>query len=82
MSQSTLHVLHGEDSPEPQDRPSLGQEKLGVIAGFLLGLPVGISAVGGTLTDIGSPQWLANTATIAVVAAFTWAGWRLATRNA
>jgi hypothetical protein len=53
------------------DRKGLGYEKLGVIAGFLVGLPVGVGLVETPLASAGAPQWLGIIATVAVVAVCT-----------
>ncbi len=58
------------------DRKGLGYEKLGVIAGFLVGLPVGVGLVDAPLTAVGAPQWLGIVATVAVVAVCTALGLR------
>jgi|GWRWMinimDraft_5_1066013.scaffolds.fasta_scaffold00909_3 amino acid transporter len=58
------------------DRKGLGYEKLGVIAGFLVGLPVGVGLVDAPLTAVGAPQWVGIVATVAVVAVCTALGLR------
>lgn len=58
----------GADVPK---RRHLGTEKLGVIGGFLVGLPVGVGLVGEPLSAFGAPQWLVVGMTGVVVAVFT-----------
>lgn len=58
------------------NRKGLGYEKLGVIAGFLVGLPVGVGLVDAPLAAVGAPQWLSIMATVAVVAVCTALGLR------
>ena len=77
MSQQSLKysslngVSQGNDS---SDRQGLGHEKLGVIAGFLVGLPVGIGLVDSSLMTLGAPGWLGLVATLASVAVCTSVG--------
>ncbi|MBC7701117.1 hypothetical protein [Aquabacterium sp.] len=58
------------------ERKGLGYEKLGVIAGFLVGLPVGVGLVDAPLTAVGAPQWVGIVVTVAVVAVCTALGLR------
>lgn len=69
-------VVRGSAHDADANRKGLGYEKLGVIAGFLVGLPVGVGLVEAPLTAVGAPQWLGIVATVAVVAAFTALGLR------
>jgi len=65
MAQHSLNydVVQRSGAREDEtDRKGLGYEKLGVIAGFLIGLPV--------------PQWLGIVATVIVVSVFTSLGLR------
>ncbi len=55
-------------------RKVLDLEKLGVIAGFLFGLPIGIALMEGPLVDANLPQWLAVSVIFTVVALSTWLG--------
>lgn len=71
-------------SPSEAERPdsdteerSLTPERLGVIGGFLVGLPVGISVVGEPLSSFGAPQWLVVGMTTLVVAVFIRIGFSL-----
>lgn len=57
----------------------LAVEKLGVIAGFLMGLVVGMAAVAEPMSSVGLPTWLTVPATVVTVALFTWAGHRVGT---
>ena len=52
-------------------RQQLRLEKVGVIAGFLIGLPLAVSEVAGALSQAGAPEWLQVSAVIACVAATT-----------
>lgn len=72
-----LHLSESErlDS-EPEGR-HLTPERLGVIGGFLVGLPVGISLVGEPLSSFGAPQWLVVGMTALVVAVFIRIGFSL-----
>ncbi|MBA4109447.1 MAG: hypothetical protein C0487_07630 [Leptothrix sp. (in: Bacteria)] len=75
------HSLKYDAVPESgheakSERKGLGYEKLGVIAGFLAGLPVGVGLVEAPLAAVGAPQWLGIVATVAVVAVFTALGLR------
>ncbi|CAH0349436.1 hypothetical protein [Aquabacterium sp. CECT 9606] len=78
MAQHSLKydVVPGSGHDAEADRKGLGYEKLGVIAGFLVGLPVGVGLVETPLTAVGAPQWLGIVATVAVVAVFTALGLR------
>ena len=60
----------------------LAVEKLGVIAGFLVGLSVGMVAVADPMSSVGLPTWLTVPATVATVALFTWVGHRVGTAAA
>lgn len=78
MGQQSLNY-DGVQAPvteEEADRKGLGYEKLGVIAGFLVGLPVGMVLVETPLVSAGAPQWLGIVATVAVVAICTALGLR------
>ncbi len=61
---------------------SVALEKIGVIAGFIAGLSLGVNLVGQPLSDLGAPTWLAVVAVIPVVAMFTRAGLGLGRRLA
>lgn len=52
-------------------RQQLRLEKVGVIAGFLLGLTLALGLVSGLLVDIGAPDWLEFAAVVLTVAATT-----------
>ncbi|MDI1258634.1 MAG: hypothetical protein PSV40_17960 [Polaromonas sp.] len=69
----TQHTLKYESDAS---RKGLGYEKLGVIAGFLVGLPVGVGLIHAPLAELGAPQWLSIIATVAVVAVCTALGLR------
>lgn len=60
-----------------QERKALGVEKLGVIGGFLVGLPAGLELVREPLLAAGAPTGLTGVATVAVVALCTWVGLRV-----
>lgn len=53
------------------ERQQLRLEKLGVIAGFLFGLPLAITEVGESLGAWGAPTWLQVVAGVLTVAATT-----------
>jgi len=78
MAQSILNLGRREANPSSASpgvvtprRRHLGTEKLGVIGGFLVGLPVGVGLVGEPLSAFGAPQWLVVAMTGVVVAVFT-----------
>jgi len=52
------------------ERQQLRLEKVGVIAGFLLGLALAAGSVSGALSDLGAPAWL-EFAAIALTIAVT-----------
>jgi hypothetical protein len=60
-----------------QDRKALGVEKLGVIGGFLVGLPAGLELVREPLLSAGAPAGLTGVVTVAAVALCTWVGLRV-----
>jgi hypothetical protein len=70
-------VVPGSGLEGEADRKGLGYEKLGVIAGFLVGLPVGVGLVETPLASAGLPQWLGIVATVIVVSVFTSLGLRV-----
>lgn len=78
MAQQSLNYDEGQVpvTVSDADRKGLGYEKLGVIAGFLVGLPVGVGLVETPLASAGAPQWLGIVATVAVVALCTALGLR------
>lgn len=53
------------------ERQQLRLEKVGVIAGFLIGLPVAVGVVGGPLAELGAPVWLEFAAVALTVAVTT-----------
>jgi hypothetical protein len=82
MTHSSLSFddsTHGEVTPGGRQ---LAVEKLGVIAGFLMGLLVGMAAVADPMASIGLPAWVTVPATVATVALFTWVGHRAGTAAA
>lgn len=52
-------------------RQQLRLEKVGVIAGFLLGLVIAVGVVSSLAEELGAPQWLAFVAFALTVAATT-----------
>ncbi|MBI5335549.1 MAG: hypothetical protein HZB72_13360 [Burkholderiales bacterium] len=60
-----------------RDRKALGVEKLGVIGGFLVGLPAGLELVREPLLAAGAPSGVTGVATVAAVALCTWVGLRV-----
>lgn len=67
---------------QPAGRQQLVVEKLGVIAGFLTGLLVGVGSVAEPMAAAGLPNWVSLPATLATVALFTWGGHRVGTLGA
>jgi len=53
------------------ERQQLRLEKVGVIAGFLLGLPLAVGLVSAPLADAGVPDWLEFAAIAATIAVTT-----------
>jgi hypothetical protein len=77
MAQTILYLNRRRDPVgEVKAREShlLGVEKLGVISGFLLGLPVGFGLVGQAVGSLGAPDWLSFVVGAIVTAAFTRTG--------
>jgi len=66
---SAVHASGVKLNAAPADRAQLRLEKLGVIAGFLLGLPLALSAVRDLLGD--APEAVSVLAVVVVVAATT-----------
>ena len=52
-------------------RQQLRLEKVGVIAGFLIGLVLAVAVVSGAVVEMGSPDWLEFVAVALTVAATT-----------
>lgn len=59
------------------ERRALGLEKLGVIGGFLVGLPAGLELVREPLLAAGAPTGVTGLATVITVALCTWVGLRV-----
>lgn len=78
MAQHSLDydVVQRTTREDETDRKGLGYEKVGVIAGFLVGLPIGVGLVETPLASAGVPQWLGIIATVIVVSVFTSLGLR------
>lgn len=78
----TVTYLHRRRDPAGATKSSeahqLGMEKIGVIAGFLLGLPIGFGLVGQLASSAGAPGWATFLVGAVVTAAFTRAGQVLA----
>lgn len=66
MAQTLSHI-----PASTAQRQQLRLEKVGVIAGFLLGLVVAVGAVDGLADELGAPQWLAFAAVALTIAATT-----------
>lgn len=79
MAQHSLDydVVQRTTREDETDRKGLGYEKVGVIAGFLVGLPIGVGLVETPLMSAGAPQWLGIIATVIVVSVFTSLGLRV-----
>lgn len=60
------------------ERQQLRLEKVGVIAGFLLGLALAVGWVGSSLADLGVPAWLEFAAAALTVAVTTRLGLSMA----
>lgn len=69
---STVHAGNAVLAPVDQERRQLRLEKAGVIAGFLVGLPLSLTVVHDLLSD--APEALSVVAGIAVVAVATRVG--------
>jgi len=78
----TITYLHRRRDPagenKARDAHQLGVEKLGVIGGFLLGLPVGFGLVGQLAAAAGAPNWVTFVLGAVITAAFTRVGQVLA----
>jgi hypothetical protein len=74
--QLNYDVVQRPAREDESERKGLGYEKVGVIAGFLIGLPVGVGLVETPLSSAGVPQWLGIIATVIVVSVFTSLGLR------
>ncbi|MFZ5520914.1 MAG: hypothetical protein ACOZD0_06890 [Pseudomonadota bacterium] len=77
MSQNTWKLSQSPVHPDGEERKALGLEKLGVIGGFLVGLPTGLELVHQPLAAAGAPAGLAGLATVAAIALCTWVGLRV-----
>lgn len=73
--------LHQVSSQSPADlaHKQLEVEKVGVIAGFLAGLPLAVGTVQDALNAHSAPDWLVGLAMVMTVAATTSVGLRLGT---
>lgn len=71
--------LHQVSHPAPADlaHKQLEVEKVGVIVGFLAGLPLAVGTVHEVLAAHGAPHWLVGAAMIMTVAATTSVGLRV-----
>lgn len=78
MAQTTFHTdtLSTQSPVDAAERHQLEVEKLGVIAGFLIGLPLALGVVQEALLADGLPTWAAGAAAVATVAVSTWLGLR------
>lgn len=74
---SAPHLAHEADMDFRQSK-QLEVEKLGVIVGFLIGLPLSLSLVQDRLLADGLPSWLAGGATVLTIVASTWLGLKAA----
>lgn len=77
MAHSSIGIRSG--SAHPGESTALEAEKLGVMAGFVAGLPFGLGLVHDLVLSQGLPTWLADGSAVAAVAATTWLGLRLGT---
>jgi hypothetical protein len=71
-----LHQV-SHQSPADLAHKQLEVEKVGVIAGFLAGLPLAVGTVQEVLNAHGAPEWLVGLAMIMTVAATTSVGLRV-----
>jgi hypothetical protein len=81
MAQTITYLNRSRDpAGKVQARAShlLGVEKMGVILGFLVGLPVGFLLVGQALTTLGTPGWVTFIVGALVAAVFTRTGQMIA----
>jgi hypothetical protein len=78
----TITYLHRRRDPAGEvkalEAHQLGVEKLGVIGGFLLGMPIGFGLVGQLAASAGAPGWVTFVLGAVVTAAFTRIGQVLA----
>ncbi len=77
MAQTITYLNRRRDpAGDVQARTShqLSVEKMGVISGFLLGVPVGFGVVSQALGAMGTPGWLSFIAGAIVTAVFTRSG--------
>lgn len=82
MTHSSLSFDDSTHGEVAVGRQHLAVEKLGVIAGFLVGLLVGMGAVAEPMGSAALPAWLTVPVTVATVALFTWVGHRAGTMAA
>lgn len=77
MAQTSLKFGRvSQQAPADLAHKQLEVEKVGVIVGFLAGLPLAVGLVSDTLVAHGAPAWLVAVAMIATVAVTTAAGLR------
>jgi membrane protein YdbS with pleckstrin-like domain len=68
-----------QQTPADLAHKQLEVEKVGVIVGFLVGLPLAVGFVSEALEAHATPEWLVTVAMVATVAATTAVGLRMGT---
>ena len=78
MAQASLKLVRSSQAaPADLSRKQLQVEKLGVVLGFLAGLPLAVGPVSEALASVGTPDGLIGVAGVLTVAVSTAAGLRL-----
>jgi len=80
MAQTGIKLHRGtHQTPADLAHKQLEVEKIGVIVGFLAGLPLAVGTVSELLAAHAAPQWLSGLAMVVTVAATTSVGLRVGT---
>lgn len=78
MAQTGIKLPHvSHQTPADLEHKQLEVEKVGVIVGFLAGLPLAVGTVSEALAAHNAPEWLTGLAMVMTVAATTSVGLRL-----